>query len=166
MFFPPFLCFFFQSKEIAFQLQEDLMKVLNELYTVSSDGRPSKQRARGLKSRTLQLKCVTKDQILNIGANRRRFQRFSSPGKPLIHFTTRVSFCTQPLLPPFASSTANGFLLFRRLSPHRRSPIRCAVSLSPRNDYRRFCSAVGGGDRCVARGHGVITQHQKFRRQT
>lgn len=26
----------FQSKEIAFQLQEDLMKVLNELYTVSS----------------------------------------------------------------------------------------------------------------------------------
>lgn len=27
----------FQSKEIAFQLQEDLMKVLNELYTVSSN---------------------------------------------------------------------------------------------------------------------------------
>lgn len=30
--------FLFQSKEIAFQLQEDLMKVLNELYTVSSNG--------------------------------------------------------------------------------------------------------------------------------
>lgn len=29
--------FLFQSKEIAFQLQEDLMKVLNELYTVSSN---------------------------------------------------------------------------------------------------------------------------------
>lgn len=32
-----FLLFLFQSKEIAFQLQEDLMKVLNELYTVSSN---------------------------------------------------------------------------------------------------------------------------------
>lgn len=32
--------FFFQSKEIAFQLQEDLMKVLNELYTVSSNDCP------------------------------------------------------------------------------------------------------------------------------
>lgn len=29
--------FLLQSKEIAFQLQEDLMKVLNELYTVSSN---------------------------------------------------------------------------------------------------------------------------------
>lgn len=33
-------CFFFQSKEIAFQLQEDLMKVLNELYTVSINDCP------------------------------------------------------------------------------------------------------------------------------
>lgn len=32
--------FLFQSKEIAFQLQEDLMKVLNELYTVSSNDCP------------------------------------------------------------------------------------------------------------------------------
>lgn len=32
--------FLFQSKEIAFQLQEDLMKVLNELYTVSSHDCP------------------------------------------------------------------------------------------------------------------------------
>lgn len=30
-----FFSFILQSKEIAFQLQEDLMKVLNELYTVS-----------------------------------------------------------------------------------------------------------------------------------
>ena len=35
-----FLLFLFQSKEIAFQLQEDLMKVLNELYTVSSNDCP------------------------------------------------------------------------------------------------------------------------------
>lgn len=34
------LFFYFQSKEIAFQLQEDLMKVLNELYTVSSNACP------------------------------------------------------------------------------------------------------------------------------
>lgn len=37
--FPLFLLLF-QSKEIAFQLQEDLMKVLNELYTVSSNDFP------------------------------------------------------------------------------------------------------------------------------
>lgn len=105
------------------------MKVLNELYTVSSAGRPSKQRANRLKSRTPQLKHVTKDQILNIGANRLRFQRSSSSGKVFIRFIRRSSlpthslFCRHQLFQMMKTPST--------LSPRLHLPVRCAVSLLP-----------------------------------